>query len=426
MLVKFRVKNFRSFRDDTEFSMVAANSIKEHEDTHVFQPEGFKYRLLKTAAIYGANASGKSNLLEAMDFMRMMVLTSAAKYEKPLIERDPFLLRDNPSSEPSEFELIFILGGREYRYGFTFNDERILSEWLYHTKEREHHLFKRNVEKGKFEISKVLSEGIDRKDFVRDNVLFLSLLSQLNGELSKQLVAWFSHFNKYDSEDIGLLPVLTIHLIQQNKSYKSIIQQLIRNADTEIRDFHIEEKEIEQENANALVKFFNDSKATMKETTIATHHTYFSPTDKQMKDVSFSLRKHESRGTRKLFCQAGPIIDTLYSGNTLSIDEFEASLHPLLVEQLLDLFNSYSTNPKNAQLIYTTQTPYLLDKRLQRRDQIWFVEKSNEGVSSLSSLSDYRVRNDAIFDKLYLQGRFGGIPYIDSLLPSEDNHDNES
>ncbi|MCD4828182.1 MAG: ATP-binding protein [Candidatus Cloacimonetes bacterium] len=402
MLVKFRVKNYRSFRDDTEFSMVASNAIKEHEETHVFQPKGRKYKLLKSAAIYGANASGKTNFLDAMYRMRTMVLHSFRDAEEPSIKRHPFLLRDNPESMPTEFEAIIIQDGIEYRYGFSFDAEVIKHEYLFRTVERESKLYERVDGSDFIFINNAFKEGKKLKDHLRPNVLFLSLLSYHNGEISKQVVAWFHQFNQL-VEEFDAFPLSTIKILERNSTLKSAIIDMLQNADTDIVDFKVVDNGLDETPS------------------ISTQHNYFSEQVQGMQTISFDLQEHESQGTRRFLSLAGPIIDTLHRRSIVAIDEFESSLHPLLIEQLLRLLHSRDYNIGNAQFIYTTHSPYLLDQRIQRRDQVWLVEKDDSSSSQMIALSDYKVRNDTALAKNYLQGRFGGIPYIDSLLPEGEN-----
>lgn len=411
MLIEFTVENFRSFRDETTFSFVAADD-ETSEETHIVTlPDG--ERVLRTAAIYGANASGKSNLLGALEAMRnAVVFSSQRNHRSGLLEADPFRLVSEPRLRATSFDVVFEIAGIRYQYGFAISSRRVLSEWLYSFEEgREHHWFSR--EHNENETYTFGERFPDRRDVLtestRENALFLSTSAQLNADFAKPLYEWFLsvYFNKpYEEGDDGvgyLDDDKTINLIAGNTVAKEGLLEFMRFADVGVSDVHVKHR----------LAFRPEG-----------YHEPMLVHNGITRDA-FHLMD-ESRGTRRLFYLYGHLWAALARGSVVVIDELGASLHPTLLQSLLDAFHSPETNPKGAQLLFSTHDTSLLTEKTLRRDQLWFTEKDRDGASSLYSLADFETgKTDESVALSYLRGRYGAIP-IPSLPDAFRKHAEEA
>ncbi|OYD97322.1 abortive infection protein [Nostoc sp. 'Peltigera membranacea cyanobiont' 213] len=407
--------------------MVAANLVAENkklEKNNVFEIDN-DLKLLKSAAIYGANASGKSNLATALGFMRWFMINSSKETqstEKIGVER--FKLNTETEEKPSFFEIVFLMNGKRYRYGFEATRDKVVSEWLFYVpKSKETKLFERNL--GKFSVSKTYkADGIQQK--TRHNALFLSVSAQFNVQIAEKILDWLT--NK-----VALISTLndrgyrgyTVSCLMNNEN-KDEILQLLKKLDLGFSDLKIEESEI---TADSLPKELPDELKNLilkngegKLSSVQTTHQKFDGKGNLVSIEVFDLDEQESEGTKKVFSLAGPLVDTLKNGQLLIIDEFDARIHPLISRAIVELFNSNETNPNNAQLIFMTHDTNLLNKKLFRRDQIWFTEKNRYGATDLYSLAEYNISNDASFESDYIQGRYGAIPYIGNLNHLIDAH----
>lgn len=427
MLIEFSVSNYRSFKDEVTFSMVAS-SLKarnaELNENNLFDTHG-GVKLLKCAAIYGANASGKSNLIGAIHFMVSFVRRSHISSDPTGgIDVEPFRLSTQTDSEPSSFEIVFVTEGKRYRYGFEVTTERVLAEWLYVApKVRESRLFERDED----EITlgdRFKGEGRDLDEKTRPNALFLSVVAQFDGETAQEVLSWFrslgiatslSHLN------MGMRK-FTESMLGDEESAQAI-GSLIKRLDLGIDHLRIEKrvsspeplpKEAPEELRTALEPFLK-LVGEQEKTTVRTVHRKLDDEGRPDESELFYLDRHESEGTKKLFSLSGPLIDTLKSGDVLIIDELDARLHPLLTREIVRLFNDPVQNRNDAQLVFVVQDTNLLDNQLLRRDQIWFVEKDRQGASYLYSLAEFKVRNDATYEKDYIQGRYGAIPFLGEM-----------
>ncbi|AFY69902.1 hypothetical protein Pse7367_1613 [Thalassoporum mexicanum PCC 7367] len=427
MLIEFTVGNYRSFKEKVTFSMVAAPITAQYpklDENNVFAVDD-KLKLLKSAAIYGANASGKSNLAKALNFMKSLILNSSKETQSTSnISVENFRLDEEFVSKPSLFEIVFLMDAQQYRYGFEVNPKEIVAEWLYYVpSKRETKLFTRELDK--FNIAKKYdTEG--RQKLTRQNALFLSASDQFNLDIASRILGWIKiNLNIISGlSDEDYLNV-TLKCIE-NDTNKAEIIQLIKNLDLAIHDVRVEQAEFP---VDALAPFLSDDfRKHIKDS--ESHKTPFAITlhrkfDKEKKFTAleqFMLLNQESEGTKKIFALAGPLVDTLKKGKVLIIDEFDARLHPLISRAIVEMFNSNETNPNNAQLIFMTHDTNLLDNRLFRRDQIWFTEKDQYGATDLYSLAEYKVRKDASFEKDYIKGKYGAIPYLGDLSNLIESH----
>lgn len=415
MLIEFTIGNFKSFRDKTTFSMIAANLTSDDPvlDQENVIPVKKNLRLLKSATVYGANASGKSNLGLALKFMRQFVLDSAREAYTPAeAGLEPFLLDIRTLEQPSFFEVVFLMEDIQYRYGFEVDKSRVASEWLFHVpKTKEVALFTREEQEISARVGFKEGKGLEVR--TRPEALFLSVTALLNGPIAQKLQQWFEilavttglhddHFRDYMLRSL------------RDPERKETIIALVKALDLNIVDLVI----MEPSTAGLSDELPEDARRQIMNTLAQRIYTvhYVGESGERLRPIQlFDLDRQESQGTRKLVALAGPLLDILENGQMLFIDELDARLHPLMTRRIIELFHSPLTNPKGAQLIFATHDTNLLDKSLFRRDQIWFAEKDQQGATHLSSLAEYRVRNDAAFEKNYLEGRYGAIPFLGDL-----------
>jgi AAA15 family ATPase/GTPase len=419
MLIEFRVRNYRSLRDDTILSMVAS-ADKTFKDTNV-QETGIRSLpgILRTAGIYGANAAGKTNIIRAMALMRMLVLQSAALQPGQQLNVQPFMLDPSFRDKPTEFEVTFLLKNVRYQYGFVINKERVLGEWLnvYKTAQPQNWYTRTyNPELGQDEYkfgSHFQGQRQVWRASTRPNALFLSVAVQLNSDQLKPLFDWFT--NGVSVFEGGGVPFfnnihpldLTLSAIQQAPGEDNPITQFLLPADTSIAKIGIEKKK-------GISRSFRLDTATGKldqveeeKESLVPHFLHSSPKG----SATFEF-PDESEGFQRLFVMAGPLFEILRGGCVLFIDELDRSLHALLVQRLIMMFQDSSENGPSAQLIYTTHNTSLLGAQLLRRDQIWLVEKDEDQASGLYPLSDFSPRRNEALEKAYLEGRYGGIPIL--------------
>ncbi len=420
MLIEFSIGNYRSFKEQVTFSMVAANLAeidKKLDDNNVFAVDD-ELKLVKSAAIYGANASGKSNLAQALRFMKwFMVNSSKDTQSTDEIGVEPFRLSTDTENQPSYFELVFLMNGRKYRYGFEATRERVISEWLFYVpKIRETKLFERNL--SSIKTSKNYdANGIPQR--TRNNALFLSVSAQFNVKIAERILEWLTNkLNIISGLDAQESLNYTIECLINNHN-KTDIMQLIKKLDLGINEIVIHGTDVLDDDLpdkikkNKLIIRKTGGKATL--IGIGTVHKKLEENGSYQSIELFDLSEHESEGTCKLFALAGPLITALKEGEVLIIDELDARLHPLISLAIVELFNSNETNLNNAQLIFMTHDTNLLSNKLFRRDQIWFTEKNRYGATDLYSLAEYNIPNNASFKSDYIKGKYGAIPYIGNL-----------
>lgn len=439
MLIEFSVENFRSFKDLTVFSMVAASKLRsrdpEVDERNLIRVEGGPV-LLSTAAIYGANASGKSNLIDALGTMNDLVLKSAeATKQTGNIPVDGHRLSMDTMDRPTRFELVFLVQDKQYRYGFCTTPERVVEEWLYWVPtSKEALLFHRNMDV--YRLGRGFREGRAIIEKTRPNALFLSVVAQFNGLIASRITTWFSDRLNVVS---GLHPEsLTPYTLERyfEGEYKDQIAELIRKLDLGIVDLRVKSHSFTRDGLSTdapddLKKVQEEGRLTSRLT--VTHrelmsvHPKFDSDAKVVGEEEFPFGM-ESDGTQKLFALAGMLVKTLAEGGILVVDELDSRLHPIMTRSLVSLFCSKETNSKGAQLVFTTQDTNMLDNTLLRRDQIWFTEKDRQGVSHLYSLAEFKepVRNDANYERNYIRGRYGAVPFLGDLTSLWSGTDGEA
>ncbi|AVQ28919.1 ATP-binding protein [Fusobacterium ulcerans] len=399
MLIQFSFKNFKSFRDEVTLDMTAS-SIKEYSDK-IIEDNGNKY--LKITAIYGANASGKSNVIEAFSHMKNIIMNSfnsEAKWQNIPLKR--FAFNEKSKNSESMFEVFFKNNNEVYQYGFELDSSKIREEWLYKKKsnksEKFELLFAR--ENDKFELSNGLKIYSEMLNGISEKTLILSFLANIKIEDIKNVYDWFKETKVLNLGDPFIDTIrssfLPAELLKNNLEERDNFNKFLADIDVGIKDIKIEEEVTEEKKRyKAFSMHLNND--TQKE--------------------EYLPLKEESDGTLKMISLYSDLKKCLNNGGTIFIDELDAKLHPLLSKYIVQIFHNKNTNPKDAQLIYTTHDVINLKKENFRRDEIWFVEKNKENVSELYSLVEYKVentkvRNDASYDKDYLLGKYGALPIL--------------
>lgn len=397
MLITFKYKNFKSFKNENILDM-EATALKEHEYNVV---KTKNINLLTMAAIYGANASGKSNVLQAFEYMKKVILVSDDSMGKYQIKEKniySFMMKNTPISLEVE---ILSKNGKIYKYGFESLNDKIKSEWMY---EKKINKFYTIFERKDNSVLMKSNNKNNRYDNLDDKTLFLSIYSKIDKENSDfgNVYQWFIDTDYLDLDNIKIENFINNTIstkILNDSNYKVELQNFISAL-----DLGVEKIKTIPESMNGLSK----SNGVVKVELL--HRVENDKT----KSLPLEL---ESNGTRKIIYLFDYLLEALKKGKTLFIDDLDTKLHPLLTRYIINLFHNKEINISNAQLIYTTHDVTNLNKETFRRDEIWFTEKDNSGVSEIYSLSDYRidnvkVRNDATFNKDYLTGRYGAIPEL--------------
>lgn len=439
MLVEFAFKNFLSFKDEVVFSFLSAKSIKESDisedgNSNILLMPDMNLKFLRVASVYGANGSGKSSLIKAMSFFRNMILWSSANDQLLTgFSNNQFRMDLASAKEPSSFQIIFIVNRVKYRYGFEVLDEQVISEWLFKqdlSSQKESYCFKREM--GVVQVNvKTFKDAKSLDNLTRANALFLSTSAQFNVESAIIIKNWIgTRFNILSGISDETLNYTALQYLQ-NETMRCRILDFIKIIDLGILDISVKENFIEKLSDSTVIPNdplikkilggLNDamnSTGKIRELNIHAAHNKYSG-DKIVDSVILPFQS-ESVGTIKIFALLGPWLDTLANGGVLVVDEFGSSIHTKLALELIRLFQS-KLNNGDAQLLVTTHDTNLLRKDVFRRDQIWFVEKDDHGVSDLYSLVEYKinqatsVRNDASFGKDYLLGKYGAIPYFGNI-----------
>lgn len=420
MLVEFTVTNFRSIRETQTFSLVKGKG-DELEVENTFSPGApGTPELLRSAAIYGPNAAGKSNLIDALRTMRQVVVESAAKLQPgDVFPITPFRLDAESESHPTEFEVSFIASGVRYQYGFAATRDRVLKEWLLaYPKGRPQRWFERawdaDAQKYKWEMgSELKGQKQMWQDATRANALFLSTAAQLNSEQLAPVYDWFKRTLR--TAQVGDWNKKFSASLCEDVEGRAKVMEFLRAADLGIDDVQVVKEKFDvsdlpddlQEMVKQHIAKEFEGKELLEVRTL--HRTLDGRT------VAFELDE-ESDGTQKLFAFAGPWLDSLEHGYVLFIDELHDNLHPKLVRFLVELFHSPETNPNNAQLVFTTHETSILSQEVFRRDQIWFCEKDDSLATALIPLTDFSPRKGRENLELsYLAGRYGALPYVRKL-----------
>ena len=424
MLVEFTVKNFLSIKEEQVLSLAKAKG-DELAETNSFDPKApSSVPLLRSSVIYGANAAGKSNLIRALHLMQLIVVTSASTSHGDEIPVTPFLFDKASSEEPTEFEVVFLAQGVRYQYGFAATQKRVISEWLIaYPHGRPQRWFSREYNKEKDSSdygmgNSFLGQKAIWQNSTRNNALFLSTAIQLNSEQLKPVYNWFKDSLNVSST-AGWGHGFTASLCDK-KDKKERILAFLKSADFNIHDISVEREMFNPDSLSDEIPTLLKKEiiSNMKDKEILDIKTIHKTSDNNL--VSLDI-DDESDGTQKFFSFAGPWLDTLENGYVMVVDELHDSLHPKMVKYLVELFHDSKTNPKNAQLIFTTHETSILNQDVFRRDQVWFCEKNEEQATELYPLTDFSPRKERENLELgYLSGRYGAIPYVRTPALFED------
>jgi AAA15 family ATPase/GTPase len=416
MLIEFTVGNFLSFNQKKTLSF-EAKGISELKDNVA---KCSNYKLLRSAVIYGANSSGKSNLLKALDRMRDVILSSVKLNDSDELDYSPFLLNTESENMPTFFEIVFVNDEQKFRYGFEYNASQIINEWLFIGK-TEKPLFIRTIDG--IGVTDKFEEGKGKEPSTNNNRLFISLVAQLGGTTSKKIIEWFKSYNVLsgiEHKDYYGFTTRMLHgQLEGCEKSLSLFQTLklgfkdLKADESEFNPIDIPDNMPKNLRQKLIKEFAGKTQVTLK-----TIHNKYDKNGNPVDTVSFEKDRNESEGTNKIIDLSGPIFDTLSLGKVLIIDELDAKLHPLLTTHIVNLFNHTHTNPNCAQLLFATHDTNLLNTHLFRRDQIWFTEKDDFEQTDLYSLYDFnlpdgtKVRNDSNIERNYIRGRYGAIPFI--------------
>jgi uncharacterized protein len=451
MLIEFSVSNFRSIKDMQTLSFVAT-AMNEHEGTHVFQANE-KTRLLKSVGVYGANSSGKSNLVKAIGAMLGFIKAPFDEKQKFQEQIQPFKFNTATRNEGTFFQIMFILDHKTFRYGFVYDKGMITSEWLFGTAEKnEVAYFTRegkniNINKGRFD------QGFGLEKKTKERNLFLNVVNEFSDGLVPSILEYLDDIlvirgvDRFFEGDI--LRDVSIDFLKKNES-KAKLLQFMQVADEDLKDItfrdnnelkdsmlsrfgrevitKIENTNPENDTINSIMNDVNF--ASMLESAfkgedifgeliqsvnpLLSKRDIFNEHGEKVNSDFFNFDDDTSEGTKKLFSYAGTILKRIQDGGIMIIDEFGSTLHTLLTKAIINMFNSEEN--KSAQLCFVVHDTNLLDTDLLRRDQIYFVEKNSKAETSIYSLAEIKaVRNDASFEKDYIKGKYGAIPYVKPL-----------
>ena len=424
MLLNFAVTNYRSIKERQVFSLMAVEGLP-HEESLIRSKEDIP--ILPVALLFGANASGKSNILRAFGAMLRMVLKSVRlNPDDTLDEYEPFLLDEESRNNSTELEAEFITRGvgkieHHYRYGLAFSETLITEEWLYRYEGgNETELFSRDRDKVQVNETE-FPEGKGKEDALNSNRLFLSLVAQLNGTQSKEIIFWFTTVDFFTASQTEQYMPITSILLKRKKNpiedelshYADIAQTFLSNIDIGIMELSIEEisvaltKDVPEELKKDLSK---DGHTTLK---VESTHNRYNKQGEIIGNEIFRTKRNESEGTQKITDLLGVIFLTLWGGNLLVIDELDAKLHPLLTRAIVQLFTNPKMNSHGAQLVFTTHDTNQLHLDYVRRDEIWFTEKSPVEATELYSHIEFKDFDPSMdITEQYVNGRYGAIPRI--------------
>lgn len=423
MLIEFSVTNYRSILERQTLSMAASTYFKELESLNTFIPDqddGVP-RLLRSSVLYGPNASGKSTLIQALQFVKSQILNSQKESQAgDAIDVVPFKLTAASRVADSEFEITFIEQGVRYEYGFCCNRERFTEEWLIayplgRAQKWFHRVFDAESGKDAYKFSSSFLGGKKRHDIwkeqTRANALFFSTAIQLNNEQLKPAFDWFKQRLRVFDSVGGLSPSYTLQRCGKDEDRQRVVA-FMNSADLSIADIQLKETVF---SADSLPKGMS---AAIKDEFIKdmagrklVEPRFFHKDVNTAEIVEFE-GSEESDGTLALFAFAGPWLDVIENERVLVVDELDTSLHPLLVHHLVKRLHHEGTK---AQLIFTTHDTTLLSPKLLRRDQVWFMEKNDKSATRLYPLSDFSPRENEAIERGYLNGRYGGIPFLKDL-----------
>ena len=394
MLIQFSVENYLSIKDKVVLSLLASKDTEHSE--HLIIDGNKNY--LKSSVIYGANASGKSNVLNAFWFMVNYVLTSHNQQVHKSIDRTPFKFDRETPARPSSFEVIFTANGIRYAYGFSVTGKAVTDEYLYYYPNGRQALIFERKDTTDFRFTVDVDEQNTLKERTSANKLYLSVASNWSYSKVIPVLEWFASCQIITKHSVADAYGLEAEQLKDD-DYRRVIASMLRVADLGIQALQIRD---------------TDPLSTLRNDVFTNIEAVHTVQDTAGNAFSYTLNMtEESDGTNSYFKLIGIVKKALDQGTLLVADEMDAHLHPLLTKHLVSLFNSAEFNPNGAQLVFTSHNTNLLDLDVLRRDQIWFTEKDEQtAATDLFSLYDFSIRKDAKVEKGYLIGRYGAIPFI--------------
>ncbi|WP_419316982.1 AAA family ATPase [Caulobacter sp. ErkDOM-E] len=416
MLLRFGVENYYSIKGYTEISLIASGAIKD-KGSDLIESSAIRDQVVPICILYGANASGKTNIYQAIRRLRSHIEGSFAD-RKPghQILRHVFKLSPDSYSKPTRFDCDVIIGDVRYHYGFEFDDVKYLSEWLFSFPDgRRRMLFTRD-ENGLTFGKSLRGNNKSIESIVRPNALFLSAAAQGSHEMLTPI------FKYFEDNWQGLGAGFEVERVESELTggVDKRVTNFLKFADTGIVTCKVKTRERDPSSRKMIEGIYRAMKEVASESGSDVPEVDF---DSPMSEVFLGHMAgdgevvelplgDESRGTIRLISMMDEVFKALDAGTMLCIDEIDVSLHPLIVDEILSLFASKKTNPLGAQLIATTHDTHLISSAFLRRDQIWFCEKSNRGETRVFPLSEFRTRNTDNIERQYLSGRFGAVPYL--------------
>ena len=416
MIIYYKVANYKSIKKEVTLNFIATG-LSEHNDSNIIRNDRGSF--LKSIVLYGHNASGKSKILDSLVFFKWFVNNSAIeKQSNEPISVEPYEFNENTAKKPSFFEIAFYLGSKKYRYGFEADKNTIYKEWLLESRvKKEFPVFLRINQDIEIDSKRFENSGdLDKR--TRKNALFLSVASQWNVQKAQKINDWFQNIYTIHGLTDDNYRDITIKLLK-DKNYTNLINQFIRKADLGITSVDLVDVPIKLDNLinkvpDKFKELFKETFEERSETAVLANHNKYNDENKIIGKVPLLMNKSESEGTKKYFNMIGLLVLALKEGHFVVIDEFDGRLHTLLTKAILKLFNS-SKITSNAQLLVASHDVALLDRRLLRRDQIYFVEKNPLGESKVTSLVEFKPRKEAPYYKNYLEGKYGAIPFVEDL-----------
>lgn len=411
MLLLFKVKNYTSFNSESILDL-RATSYTQHM-SHIISKDNCS--VVKTTAIYGANASGKSNFISAMFFFKHFIFSqfiskkNDQSIEAPIKDNgiwEPFQLLEK-NDEPAEFEIVFLRNGKQIQYGFECKESLIINEWFYINNKM---VFERGLN-ADLSYGREYKSNLQIYNKIPSDRLYISVLEYFleDSEKEKVLGDFISFLSKEFNVFSEILFESTVKRLAgsaliskkliDNKEYRKVVADYLKKIDIGIKGLAV----VDDIRKDEVGK-------TYKQKTIQTIHNVFDKDNQIVRTKTFELSQ-ESSGTLRFLAYIQSVIDMIETGGVFIVDEMSARLHPLLTKLIVDIFQSDSN--QKAQLVFTTHDISLLNHNQFRRDEVVFVDKNEKGESSLYALSDLKVREDATFSKDYLQGKYGAIPIFD-------------
>jgi AAA15 family ATPase/GTPase len=416
MISRFSFENVLSFKEPQVLSMIAsAKKERLFDDSHNYVENTKDIKTLSTAVLYGANASGKSNLIKALQHFRNFIVTGNQNLDSLEFAVPNFQLDVEKAKMPAQFEIECFWKEKSYRYGFSVLNSGVEEEWLYVKEKRESEVFYRKKQNfTTLSKNKILNE-LTSKKMVHSKAFLVTIGAQFNDASCAGFIDWIHHFNIISGINDHSYKAYTVKRMKESRTFSHKVIELIKFADFGIEDISI--NSIPGQNIKFTVG--ENSGVEVEPSTIddlmSKRFVINSKGLPELKEFHFGL--FESEGTQKFAHIAGPILDVLEKGSVLVIDELDTKLHPELTERLVLLFHNKEINKNHAQLIFTSHNTNLLDAKIFRRDQIFFVEKDSFGASNLYSLADFKkdgksTRNDENIELNYLKGKYGALPFL--------------